>query len=611
MGVFFVYILKASVCQTLFYLFYRLLLSRETFHRFNRIALLASLILAFILPLLEVSVKQQSEVHRSVMTLEQWLLLAERMHSGNGMNATLVQGASFGVQLVLLAYFLGILFFALRSVYAVINMGALLKSGTRYHIKRDGGLLTAVSPENKEIQKSFFQIPVPDNVCKIKGHVNLIIHHRNISAFSWMNYIVLSQKDLEENGKEILIHELAHIYHRHSWDLLIADCCIFLQWFNPASWLLKQELQNIHEYEADETVLDAGIDEKHYQLLLIRKAVGSKLFSVANNFNHSKLKKRISMMLKEKSNPWARLKYLYVFPLAAIAVVAFARPEVTAKAELISKVKMNDLKDLVQEKLVGGTEVVSQETNAMLLPADTLKGPRQVLTGTISNLSTKEQKKEVGGVFTVRGAAQPLFIINGKEADQDVIKALNPDRIESIDVLKGDSAVSRYGDKSKNGVVLVTLKKDGKKMDADRSVTNGDVVVGQYDKALTIGKQVDYYVDGTKMSIDHLKKMSPDEIERINVVKDGDQSGSIYISTKKKNTDGKMTVSGIVTDKQNKPVEGAIVKVENSTLGTITDSKGNFQLQVPNGANLDISFVGMKSQKQKADSQVKVTLNEE
>ena len=56
------------------------------------------------------------------------------------------------------------------------------------------------------------------------------------------------------------------------------------------------------------------------------------------------------MMLKEKSNPWARLKYLYVLPLAAIAVTAFARPEISEKVEEISAVKVNDLAEIVEKK---------------------------------------------------------------------------------------------------------------------------------------------------------------------------------------------------------------------------------------------------------------------
>ena len=151
--------------------------------------------------------------------------------------------------------------------------------------------------------------------------IHLILTDKPVVPFSWMRTIVISRKDFEESGIEIMTHEMAHIRARHSVDMLICSFCVILQWFNPAVWLLKQELENIHEYEADESVINHGIDAKHYQLLLIKKAVGSQRFtSMANSFNHSKLKKRITMMLKRKSNPWARLKYLYVLPLTAVAV---------------------------------------------------------------------------------------------------------------------------------------------------------------------------------------------------------------------------------------------------------------------------------------------------
>lgn len=99
----------------------------------------------------------------------------------------------------------------------------------------------------------------------------LVVTNDLICPFSWMGYIVISRKDMEESGEEILTHELAHIGAHHSLDMLICSFCVILQWFNPAVWLLKQELQNIHEYEADESVINHGIDAKHYQLLLIKK----------------------------------------------------------------------------------------------------------------------------------------------------------------------------------------------------------------------------------------------------------------------------------------------------------------------------------------------------
>ena len=370
MGIFFVYILKSSVCLAVFYLFYRLLLSRETFHRFNRVALLSILLLSCLLPLVEVTVEKQTEVHQTMMTLEQWLMLADMMNTTNVAELQIEEVTVTWIHVALLVYLAGILLFAFRNGYSLLKLGNLLRSGRKEDLSKytDGG-----------------------------EKVTLIVHDHDIAPFSWMKYIVISQKDLDENGREILIHELAHIQNRHSWDLLVADICIFFQWFNPASWLLKQELQNIHEYEADETVIEKGVDAKQYQLLLIKKAVGTRLYSMANSFNHSTLKKRITMMLKEKSNPWARLKYLYVLPLAAIAVTAFARPEISQKAKEISAVKVNDLAAIVETKTV---ENVASGVNAVVNLTDVPEIPVVKDTADVKKKETAGKSSE-DGVFWV------------------------------------------------------------------------------------------------------------------------------------------------------------------------------------------------------------------
>jgi hypothetical protein len=220
------------------------------------------------------------------------------------------QGAPLWIRLMLLVYVGGGLFFGCRFLFSYVRMFHLMRKGVK---RRMNGIWLILTPEP-------------------------------VVSFSWMHHIVISEKDWAESGEEILTHEMAHIQNRHTIDLLLAEACILLYWFNPATWLLKRELQHIHEYEADESVIRKGIDAKKYQLLLIKKAVGSQRFtSVANSFNHSSLKKRISMMLKKKSNPWARLKYLYVLPLAACAIAAFARPEISHELEKISSVKLSEI----------------------------------------------------------------------------------------------------------------------------------------------------------------------------------------------------------------------------------------------------------------------------
>lgn len=306
MGTFLVYILKSSLCLALFYLFYRLLLSKETFHRFNRIALLGVMLISCLLPLVRVTVDRATVVNTSVMLVEEDMLMYPWE-----MQTVVQEEAAFPWREWLVAvYFLGILFFLLRNLWSLVRMLYLIRHSRCRQME--------------------------NGIC-------LVIHQAGFAPFSWMKYIVISQTDLDENGTDILIHEEAHIRNRHSLDLLLVELCVWLQWFNPAAWLLKQELQNVHEYEADEAVLRQGIDAKRYQMLLIKKAVGARLYSIANSFNHSSLKKRITMMIRKKSNPWARAKYLYVLPLAAVTVAAFARPEISEPLDEISSVEVNDL----------------------------------------------------------------------------------------------------------------------------------------------------------------------------------------------------------------------------------------------------------------------------
>ena len=707
MGIFFVYILKSSVCLVVFYLFYRLLLSRETFHRFNRVALLSILLLSCLLPLVEVTVEEQTEVHQTMMTLEQWLMLADMMNTADATDLQVEEVTVTWIQVALLVYLAGILLFALRNGYSLLKLGGLLKSGRKENL-------------SKYIDEG--------------EKVTLIVHDRDIAPFSWMKYIVISEKDLDENGREILIHELAHIQNRHSWDLLVADICIFFQWFNPASWLLKQELQNIHEYEADETVIEKGVDAKQYQLLLIKKAVGTRLYSMANSFNHSKLKKRITMMLKEKSNPWAKLKYLYILPVAAIAVTAFARPEISETAEEISAVKVNDLTAIVEAKAIKSTEesvqisTVSQDTvkvnyvptevsrklqgtavfevveempefpggvDAMMeylqkelrypesakekgiqgrvtvqfiidkegnvtnskvtrsvdkdMDAEAIrlvkampkwkpgmqKGKAVAVKYTVPVVFRLEGGKTVNSQvtvsskmseFSVQGMNNPLYIVDGKEVTSSILSALDVNKIESMTVLKNESATEVYGEKGKNGVILITLKGSAEKsitLSNRSSVVNVPGLKGVYlNNRRAEWEDVDIFVDGEKIemagrALDEV--VPPNRIESISVEKERNEAGrgKIYITTKAKegvektSVRGDMKVEGFVQDKDGEPIVGATVLIEGTNMGTVTDVDGRFVMSASKEDKLVVSYIGMKGTKVKVASKVTITLKDE
>lgn len=122
------------------------------------------------------------------------------------------------------------------------------------------------------------------------GNYVLVIPQQPTASFSWGKYIVISAADYSQQSEEILLHEMMHLRNHHTLDLLFMQIFLLVYWFNPVVWLLKRELQEVHEFEADNGVINTGIDATKYQLLLVKKAVGTRLYSMANGFNHSKLK---------------------------------------------------------------------------------------------------------------------------------------------------------------------------------------------------------------------------------------------------------------------------------------------------------------------------------
>ena len=301
MGLFFIYSLKVAFCLIAFYLVFKLLLSKETFHTFNRWVLLLVMVVSILLPWLKVTTAEPTAIAEGMISLES-IIASEEV-----VNDDTQEGLS-AIQLLFIIYIIGIAVFFLREVVSIVRLYRLIRRGTPLTAEQAG-----VSQQG----------------------VQVVVMKNEIAPFSWFRHVVLSEKDFRENPREILTHELAHIRLGHSWDVAVCNLLIIFQWWNPAAWLLKRELQNVHEFEADEAVINRGVDAKQYQLLLIRKSVGERLFSMANNLNHQSLKKRITMMTTKKSSPWQKAKVLVALPMAALAVVAFANPDVERVAEQV------------------------------------------------------------------------------------------------------------------------------------------------------------------------------------------------------------------------------------------------------------------------------------
>ena len=310
MTAFLLYIIKSTCCLVLFYLGYKALLSNETFYRFNRCVLLMGMMICLLLPLLRIQTTDSGPLQQPLLQLE--AAIAEEMGE-----EPILQSANVREQ---------------ANVAPTAEANSSVEWGTVFLYLYGGGIVMGCGLLFVSAFSLLLLIRSGRRV-KQDGY-DLILLGRDIVPFNWGNYILLSERDYREHPEEILTHEQVHCRKRHTVDLVFAEAVILLHWFNPAAWLLKKELQEVHEFQADSGVLQSGIDATKYQLLLLKKAVSASSYTFANSFNHSKIKKRITMMLKEKSNKWARLKLVLLVPVAASVLVAFARPDMNRKLEL-------------------------------------------------------------------------------------------------------------------------------------------------------------------------------------------------------------------------------------------------------------------------------------
>ena len=362
---FLIYEIKVAAILLVFYLFYRFLLKKETFHRLNRAVLVGTAVLSFILPFCIITIHKTVEMDSSPMTLDIGEITA----------TTALEASSnpWWQTAVFVLFWAGVAFVLIRVAISILSIRRIIKQGRQ--VKEEDGCI-------------------------------IIVTDKAIDPFSWMKYIVMSQEDYENNSSAVITHEKAHIRYKHSIDVLLVDILTAFQWFNPAIWMLRSDLKEIHEYEADDAVLRSGADLKDYQYLLIRKAVGKSGYSVANSFNHSILKNRITMMSKSRS-PLARgLRALYVLPLVCLGLVLQAQ-----------------------------TVIVPQGNN-----------------------DTQTPKISIRKV----GDTTPLYIVwelgQEREVSEEEFTQIDPSRIKSMDILKDQEAIDKYGPKAANGVVKVSMK---------------------------------------------------------------------------------------------------------------------------------------------------------
>ena len=353
---FLIYDAKVAVLIAVFYMFYRLMLARETFHRVNRLVLLLTAVASFVLPLCVIT------MHETV-TMQPMLALDDLSMDDVAPVAEPVAETPLWQILLPIFFIIGM----------VATLGHTLMSMFR--------ILMLIKRSEKH--------PQPD------GTTICVSGNAKVPPFSWMHYIVMNQSDYAEQNAAILAHERGHIRLRHSWDLLLVDTLTALQWFNPAMWMLRSDLRAIHEYEADGAVLSLGINARQYQYLLIAKAASIGGYSLANGISHSTLKNRINMMLHKKSNRRSLLKLAVLIPIVGLALALNAKTVTDYVYDEPQK------QQPVKKGNKAGTINLGNQEIKVVEQAETANtGPVKI---TIHVTAESDGKPVVGAIATVKG----------------------------------------------------------------------------------------------------------------------------------------------------------------------------------------------------------------
>ena len=512
-----VFILKSAITLALLYSCFFILLSKETFHRFNRVMLLGIMVAAFVVPMLHITTEHPTIINEEVQLIENMtdrgiVFIYED-------EATEPQPQINWVQVMMWVYLTGVAVMLMITLIQVINLVRLMHKGI----------------QQKDEQGN-----------------TIILINGEIPPFSIFHFIVMSVKDYESGRQYILTHEQEHIRLGHSYDLLLMQVLKTIQWFNPFVWFISRDLKTIHEYEADQAVINQGIDAKQYQLFLVKKVVGNRLQPFTNNLNHGSLKKRIAMMYQKKSNRWLMLKALFAIPVIALTISAFATPAAMKPVEdLVKTIEEQTSPSFVlqdeQTTQNNLTLTLSQEEGTESSPLGGDKSgvpdikPGQVLTGQVTdekgeplqtaNVTEQDEQgriyanavTDINGNFSIKivspehnirvsyvgcktfltkvsnmpkkvvlppneliqivdvnarkrevAGGEPLLVVdgvimqgvehldvNGSDPIEDLMLkefGIKQSDIEAVTVLKDGAATAIYGEKGKNGVIEIKTR---------------------------------------------------------------------------------------------------------------------------------------------------------
>lgn len=476
------YVIKAAITLALLYSCFFLFLSKETFHRFNRCMLVGIMLVSLVMPLFHFTTEHPTALNEEVYQMQNYI---QYDTTPIVVTAQQTRGITW-IQALTWIYLAGVAIMLILTLVQAISLIRFMCNGVR-HTDSQGN--------------------------------TVILHSNDVPPFSIFRYIVMSVKDYETSRQYILTHEQEHIRLGHTYDLLLLQCMKTLMWFNPFIWFLSRDLKAVHEYEADQAVINQGIDAKSYQQLLVMKVVGNRLQPFTNNLNHGSLKKRIIMMYQKPSNRWLMLKALCAIPVAALTINTFATPTPTIE-EMVNELETK--------------EIYKDE------PLDSIM---QRLPGI---------QKNADGTFTVNGKKVAKILLNGRE----VYKVLSDGKEGN------DNDVFDIQTETRDGVPVIT----GRVIYDEESVNNDDESSKTYEARLTFTPYASYDEQGIDSLLQMLPGVQKNEDGTITV--NGKPIKKVLVDGKELNKKEDVKSITILQDKAAKAIYGndmnnvVVVKVE-------------------------------------------------
>ena len=406
------FIIKSAILLMLLYSCFFIFLSKETFHRFNRIMLLGIMLASVVIPVFRITTEHPTFINEEFQHLQTFINETPYAVAPSYDVYEKDEGTTW-VQALVWTYMAGAAVMIIITIVQVVSLMRFMRGGLR-HTDTQG-----------------------NTVILLKG---------DFPPFSIFRYIVMSVNDYEYSRKYILAHEQEHIRLGHSYDLMLLEVMKIFQWFNPFIWFISRDLKTIHEYEADQAVINLGIDAKSYQQLLMMKVVGNRLQPFTNNLNHGSLKKRITMMYKKKSNRWLMLKSLCAIPALALALNAFATPEGTVTIDKA----INSLEQQIVQSDSTKRPVVEVRSLVTLWPEIDQYG---------RIVGFSREKKTTTGPFKDVYFTKNNTFINGRKATNEELENYKELlKNAKFSIIKNAQGTAEYDYRDKDGVLIFTTE---------------------------------------------------------------------------------------------------------------------------------------------------------